>query len=85
MWMSSSPASNGKVAGLELGLDPVEPGQQLVELVLVEHAGSEQGAGMRPGLADVVGSQAAVEAQRRVQLPEDGIGFLLEARHGGSL
>ena len=51
----------------------------------VEHAGAEQGAGVRPGLADVVGSQAPVEAQRRVQLPEDGIGFLLEARHGGSL
>ena len=74
-----------ELARLELGLDPVEAAEQLAELVVVEDAGRPQGPCVCPRLADVVRSQPPVEAQRRVELPEDGIGFLLEARHGGSL
>ncbi len=74
-----------EVAGLELGLDPVEPVEQRLELVVVEDPGRAQRPSVGARLADVVGRQAPVEAQRGVELPEDGIGFLLEAGHWRSL
>ncbi len=72
----------GEVAGGELALDLVEPGEHPLELLRAQDPGPEQGAGVRARAAHVVQGQAAVEAQGGVELPEDGIGFLLEARHG---
>ena len=74
-----------ELARLELGLDSLEAGEKLIELGIVQHPGGTKGPGVRPRLTDVVGRQAAIEAQRGVELPEDGIGFLLEARHRLSL
>ena len=75
----------GELAGLELRGDPVEPGEHLLQLVLGEDSGPEQGPGVSPRSAHVVGRQAAIERQRRVQLPEDWVGLLLETGHDGAV
>ena len=47
--------------------------------------GAQEGprVGLRP--AHVIWRQAAVERERRVQLPEDWVGLLLETGHGGAV
>ena len=70
---------------LHLRRDRVEASQQLVELLGGEDTGAEQRPSVSARSAHVVGSQAPVEGQRRVQLPEDGIWLLLEAGHGGAV
>ena len=78
-------AGEREIPELELGRDAVEPVEQRGELVVVEDPGRPQRPGVGPRLPHVVGGQAPVEAQRGVELPEDGVGFLLEAGHWRSL
>ena len=67
----------------QLGLDRVQAGQQRVAILLREHPLRGQHARVRARLRDVVGPQAPIEVDRRVQGLEGGILGLAEARHAG--
>ena len=66
---------------LELSRDALEPGHELGQLAVVEHAGRAQRARVGERLAYVVRRQAAVEAERRVEAPEHRVRWVAEARH----
>jgi hypothetical protein len=75
----------GERVALELSLDGIESGEDLLELRGVEDAGAEQGLRVGPRPLDVVGGEPAVERQRGVELPEGRIGWAFESRHGGGV
>jgi hypothetical protein len=70
-----------ELAVLELAPDAVEPVQQRVAVGLADDPGRRQHRRVRTRLLDVVGRQAPVEADRRVELLENGVLRLREARH----
>ena len=70
-----------ELALFELALDAVETVQQRVAVGVADDAGGGQHRRVRARLLDVVGTQPPVEADRRVELLEDGILRLREARH----
>ena len=74
-----------KLARFELGRDGIEAPEQLVRLVRRQHAGLGEHPDVGARLLDVVGGEAAVECDRRVQALEDGIRWLPESGHGGSV
>ena len=67
----------------QLGLDRVQAGQQRVAVLVRDDPLRGQHARVRARLRDVVGPQAPVEADRRVEGLEGGILGLAEARHAG--
>ena len=69
MWMSSSSSRNGNSAVVELLLDPLEAGEDLVAVALGDDPARREHARVRARLLDVVGRQAPVEADRGVQAP----------------
>ena len=71
-----------ELAVVELLLHPVQAAQQRVAVGLGDDPGRGQHARVRARLLDVVGPEPPVEADRRVQRPEDGVRRLGEARHG---
>ena len=83
MWMSSSSASNAERAVVELGLDALEPAEQRVAVGVADDPGRGEHRRVRARLLDVVGPEPPVEADRGVELAEDGMLGLREARHTG--
>ena len=81
MWMSSSASSKGnppRRAPPRSGRALRATGRARSD---VEHSSPLQSAGVGPRLPDVVGRKSPVEGERRVELPEDGVGLLVEAGH----
>jgi hypothetical protein len=70
------------LARLELLLDAVKAAEQRVAVALGDDVARREHARVRAGLLDVVGREPVVEADRVVELPEDRILRLREARHG---
>ena len=66
---------------LELGLDPLQARQQRVAIGLGDDPGRREHLRVRARLLDVVGAEAPVVADRGVELREDPVGRLGEARH----
>ena len=56
-----------ELAGVELLRDAVEPAEQLVAVGVGDDAGGREHRRVRARLLDVVGREAPVEADRRVQ------------------
>jgi hypothetical protein len=71
-----------ELARLELRLDAVEAAEEDVAVALGDDVARREHARMRAGLLDVVGREPVVEADRVVELPEDRVLRLREARHG---
>ena len=71
--------------GLELGRDLVEPAQERVALVLGDDPGRREHRRVRARLRDVMRPEPAVVADRGVELAEDRVVRLGEARHGSSI
>ena len=83
MWMSSSASSNSKPRPPIRSPHALQPGVDLLELVVVEDAELAQAAGVRLRLVDVVGRQPPIELDRAVEAPEAGVGVFAEAGHEG--
>jgi hypothetical protein len=64
------------------GVDAVQPGLDLGQLVLGEDADPAEAAGVRLRLVDVVRRQPGVESERAVEAPEARIRVFAEASHG---
>ena len=80
--MSSSSARNGNVPSRSSRLDRVEAREQRVAVVVGDDPARREHARVRARLRDVVGPQAPVEAERRVQRAgTPGPGGSREARH----
>ena len=75
----------GEGAADQLCIDRVEAIEHPVELLGGEDPGAEQRPGVGARLTHVVGRQAAIERERGVQPPEDGVGLSFEARHEGAV
>ena len=74
-----------EAAGLELLRDRVEPLEQRVAILVADDALRGEHAGVRAALLDVVGPEAAVEADRGVQPLEVRVLRLGEARHAAAV
>jgi ribosomal protein S18 acetylase RimI-like enzyme len=84
MWMSSSSGREREGPAVELLGHAVQPGQQLVAIGVGDDPGRRQHRRVRPRLLDVVGPEAPVEPDRGVELLEDRVLGLGEARHGSA-
>ena len=83
MWMSSSSASEREGAGLELLLHPLEAREQRVAVGVGDDPGGGEHRRVGARLLDVVGAEPPVEPDRGVELAEDRVLGLGEARHTG--
>ena len=70
-------------AAVELLLDALEPAQQRVAVGVADDRGRGEHRRVRARLLDVVGPEPPVEADRGVELAEDRVLGLREARHMG--
>jgi hypothetical protein len=66
-------AVEDELVPLELGGDLVEPGEQPVALLLVDHPGPGERPDVGLRATDVLGPEAPVEGERRVQPPEERV------------
>jgi hypothetical protein len=77
----SLPPTGPTISVSRLVLDAVEPVQQRVAVLVGDDPGLGDHPDVRPRLLDVVRAEPPVEADRRVELLEDGVLRDAETRH----
>jgi hypothetical protein len=76
---------DGEGVVLDLAADLLEAALDLREVLGADDLAAREHARMRERLRDVIGRQAPVEVDRRVERPEDRVLGLGEARHGAGV